>query len=515
MKKTLAILMSMLMVLSLVSLGSVGVAAETTTLIESGADWEYFAVFGEDTLPDDWYTVGYDTSDWEIGATPVCGIAYANPDAQTQIDAGGEKLTCGFVTTFNVENVADIQVVTMGLFYDENPVVYINGEEVFTASNWNNNLTTFDLSDKKDVLVEGENTIAVYMENAANGGGFNFDLTLEAGVPEIVDANGYVTILTASKTGFANFGAINAETNLLDGNVNSCSGSARNQDVEQSWTLNFLADVNVSEIYLQCKGTEDNVTTSHEDGVTFGYYNVYVGEELVAESVPAVSESDGGYTITLDTAVKGASVKIELTGEWYATNWANLADVTVKGAVAEEAPQGPATITLTPKFGAWENWKNSPNKGDAEAVTQLLVGIQENGATVDIDAALTWKLNIKGGDQDKTITLSPATKALAYDLYRFEVCLAEGDNQFVPVNGVEYTVTIEVYEGETLKYKSEPTAGFTCPMDPIVPAVDEPIDPPADDDGADQAGDAAVYATILVAVAAVALVVISKKRTNI
>ena len=167
-------------------------------------------------------------------------------------------------------------------------------------------------------------------------------------------------------------------------------------------------------------------------------------------------------------------------------------------------PQVPEAtkIKIVGKFGNWENWVNSPNKGDAEAVTQLLVGItDEAGKKIDIDASLTWKLTISADGTSKTITLSPATKALDYDLYRFETCLGEGENQFVPVKGTDYTVKIEVYEGETLKYESDAVSGFTCPIDPIVPAV---VTPPT--------GDTTAVIVVLAVVAMIGTALVVSKK---
>lgn len=171
-------------------------------------------------------------------------------------------------------------------------------------------------------------------------------------------------------------------------------------------------------------------------------------------------------------------------------------------------PQVPEVtkIKIVGKFGNWENWINSPNKGDAEAVTQLLVGItDEAGATIDlaIDETLTWKVTISAGDTSKTITMNPATKDLAYQLYRFETCLGEGEDQFVPVKGTEYTVKIEVYEGETLKYESDAVSGFTCPMDPIVPT---PVNPPVD------TGDATALIVVLSLVAMIGTALVVSKK---
>ena len=191
---------------------------------------------------------------------------------------------------------------------------------------------------------------------------------------------------------------------------------------------------------------------------------------------------------------------------------------TITWTVNGDEPEGPVAIKIFPKFGKWENWINSPNNPknvpgatDDEkqpGVTQLLVGISDaNDAKIDIDAALTWKVTISAGDESKTITMAPATKALDYNLYRFETCLGEGENQFVPVNGTDYTVQITVLgeDGAEL-YKSEAVSGFTCPMDPVVPEtpVDPPVDPPV-------TGDATVMIAVLAVVALFGAAVVTKK----
>ena len=147
---------------------------------------------------------------------------------------------------------------------------------------------------------------------------------------------------------------------------------------------------------------------------------------------------------------------------------------TVVDGIFPEAKPEPEKITIQPKYGAWENWKNSPNKGDLEAALQLLVGIKLNGEKIDIDPALTWKITIAGGGQNKTLTMSPSTRELSLDLYRFETALGEGDNKFIPVRDVNYTVTVEVYDGEALVYYSDPTSGFTCNLDPVYPGYSAP-----------------------------------------
>ena len=155
----------------------------------------------------------------------------------------------------------------------------------------------------------------------------------------------------------------------------------------------------------------------------------------------------------------------------------------------------------------FENWSGQ---------TQLLIRVDGNN-TVDY-SGYTWKITIANGETAKTITLVPSS-AQAPWLYRFETCVAEGDNQFIPVNGTEYTISVEILNdaGEVIA-QSGRRNGFIPFQEPIVP--EEPIDPPVDpgegdDDEPGQTGDAAVYATIAVAVAAVALAVVFKRRSAI
>lgn len=135
-------------------------------------------------------------------------------------------------------------------------------------------------------------------------------------------------------------------------------------------------------------------------------------------------------------------------------------------------PTDTTEIFLTPLFGAWENWENSPNKGDEWAVTQLLVGIKDaHGNVVDIPEDADWTVTIEdmSGLVTKTLKLAPATKALVYDgLYRFETVLGDGNDRFIPEESGIYYVKIEA-KTDTTHYASDLTGGFICNVDPIIP----------------------------------------------
>ena len=151
----------------------------------------------------------------------------------------------------------------------------------------------------------------------------------------------------------------------------------------------------------------------------------------------------------------------------------------------------------------FENW---PAEGTQ---TQLLICTDKN-----VPEGYTWVLTIVNDATGETKEVSLVCSS-AYDtwLRRFEVCLGEGDNQFVPEQGASYTISAKIYdEAGELAMFADPATGFVCGEEPIVPAAPEPPvnpEPPA------QTGDAAILATIVVAIAAMALVVVYKKRTNI
>lgn len=342
MKKSLSLLIALMMILSLVSVTGLTSAAQTTEFIKSGDTWSYYEIYDDsETIPEGWYTEGFDVSAWTSGASPFTGDSYPNNNANTQFAQQGRKLQAYFVKTFVAEDPSSYEVFTMDLYYDEDVSIYLNGEAFFEKSNYNNVLEEFDVTDKKDMLKKGTNTIAVLMNNASTGYGFHFDMNLSAGEapepPASVGADGSIAIKSIERVGFADFGTVNSTKNLLDGDVNSCSGSGWNPDAEQYFVLNFYEELEVVQIYLQCKGVEDNAMTAHEDGITYGYYNVYVDDVLVGENVPAISNIDGGYTLELETPAVGSSVKVEIV-KWFSDNgdgkvgygnWANLADITI------------------------------------------------------------------------------------------------------------------------------------------------------------------------------------------
>lgn len=136
-------------------------------------------------------------------------------------------------------------------------------------------------------------------------------------------------------------------------------------------------------------------------------------------------------------------------------------------------------IVVSTMFGepnpGWQNWDGLDN----ETILFVRIHDAEGNPMREISKDLTWQLTfaasgsgkIELGTGRKTITMSPVLQVSGYEeSYAFTPCLGEGDNKFVPIKGVTYTLTVEVFdaEGKAL-YKSAPAGGFTCGVDPKVP----------------------------------------------
>ena len=142
------------------------------------------------------------------------------------------------------------------------------------------------------------------------------------------DSQGHILNMTATRSGFDSFGDINKPENVLDGDQNTVCGSGFSAGTEQSVTVSFGTERTVAKVFVQCK---NEGTTTNSDG-TRGTYDIYVlsggTATRVAQSVPAVTGTDGGYLCTLNTPTAGTAVKVVITS-WQGNCWACVADIAV------------------------------------------------------------------------------------------------------------------------------------------------------------------------------------------
>jgi len=437
--------------------------ADCTMEIASGSEWAYNYVVGEEeNLPENWYADKSLLTSWEKASAHFTSEAYGNSAIATTILPidHSEIVKAGFMTTFNLDSVSNVGTVTLGMFYDQDPVVYINGTQVFSASGYNTSLTAFDITAAaKPYLVDGENMIAVYVVNPVGGYGFNFDAYLNIGYPDtsFADADGYVKLTGASGEGCyaGDAEGLGGYKNVLDGNQNSMFGGGFNAGMNVK--VDLIDWTSVSEVTLWCK---NEGTTTNPDGKTYGHYNIYVGKTLVAENVPAIQQMNGGYTVKLTTPVTGKNVTVEVM-DWTGTGWAGIADVFVKGTKGE-APTAPVIEDLAIDiYGkGLENWGGGSNGNATQLLLTSISGLNNN----------VWQLNISG----TVVTMKPSS---IYDfnngscIYRFETCMNEIGNQFIPVNGEDYTVSAIVYNDDDFPIYQSNEVTVSCNFEPVVPTV--------------------------------------------
>ncbi|MFO7869408.1 MAG: CotH kinase family protein [Bacteroidales bacterium] len=145
------------------------------TIIDMGDEWNYI-------LPNQniaqWKDVSFDDSNWDVGNS---GFGYGDGDDETIIP---QTMSVFIRKTFTITDLDIIKKAILHMDYDDGFVAYINGVEVARAqmpgyppdfeeaaygheANWyaGNDIESFEVSNISDILVEGENVIAVQVHN--------------------------------------------------------------------------------------------------------------------------------------------------------------------------------------------------------------------------------------------------------------------------------------------------------------------------------------------------------------
>lgn len=368
MKKALIIILTLTLLFGTLALFA---SAETTELIEKESEWEYSLVEEEAgaEAPAGWLDKT-DSASWEKDSAPFAGSAWPNSISQTIFPCG--NFTAFLRKTFTLDDASQVTELTMTVIYDEDPVIYVNGTEVWSAGGYQDQrYQKVNLNEAISALKNGENIVCVKFQNAVGGSVFDMTLTAEIGekAPDPTDDT-QVKVAAVTTTGFANFGAINDPENVLDMDQNSVTGSGFNAGAEQSVTVTFIKKYDLTSIFVQCK---DEGTTTNDDG-TRGTYQVYAingNTETLIEEIPAVTGTDGGHTIALTAPVAADAVKIKIVS-WQGDCWACVADVAFEGT-ASSAVNPPVDPPVDPPV---------IDTGDNTAVIAVLAVVALIGSAV-------------------------------------------------------------------------------------------------------------------------------------
>ena len=180
----------------------------TAALISSEANWKYLDDGSDQGTS--WRSVGFDDSSWQSGPAE---LGYGDGDEETELEFGQDSenkhATTYFRAAFNVRDAADLTSVNLRLVYDDGAIIYLNGTEFFRSPNMTSNMDyseytvggvdtpseDFQRFDglSSDLLVEGENTVAVEIKQGDGGSSdISFDMEL-TGVKTVVASPLFLT----------------------------------------------------------------------------------------------------------------------------------------------------------------------------------------------------------------------------------------------------------------------------------------------------------------------------------
>ncbi len=162
--------------------------SQTTTLIaEASANWRYRP--GSSAFPTNWAARTYNDGAWSSGQA---GFGYADADDNTTLEMRNNYTSVCIRKSFTVASPAALRALTLGVWYDDGFVAYINGTEVArkfvtdtpptattvaTTSHEASAWESFDLSASLGLLVQGANVLAIA---GFNQGADSSDFSLDA-----------------------------------------------------------------------------------------------------------------------------------------------------------------------------------------------------------------------------------------------------------------------------------------------------------------------------------------------
>jgi len=155
-----------------------------STVIDWGEDWKYLVP--DANTPTDWHSTSFSDVDWNLGKS---GFGYGDDDDATILPSGTMSV---FVRkTFPLSDLASIKRCLLHMDYDDGFIAYLNGVEIAranlgipgtsvafdspTSTDHEAKIYTggrpekFEVNQIQELLVEGENILAIEIHNAGAG----------------------------------------------------------------------------------------------------------------------------------------------------------------------------------------------------------------------------------------------------------------------------------------------------------------------------------------------------------
>jgi len=156
-----------------------GTIVDTKNIFNKGSSVRY-TVGSEDTLgrSGNWTSIDFDASAWKVQNTPLG--KRINGENSTDWNADNPYIWIRY--EFNVSNASDYAnaILKLNAYYDDDVHVYLNGNEVYSHDQWNNDYTEYTLNGAAKYIVTGKNVLAVTLHQ--HSGGYEWDAALTADI---------------------------------------------------------------------------------------------------------------------------------------------------------------------------------------------------------------------------------------------------------------------------------------------------------------------------------------------
>ena len=148
-------------------------------------------------IEEGWNTADFDDSDWDELMMPLGSFG------PYHTRWFGDYNTFWFRRTFNVSNPAEFAKLILRVTHDDDCAVFINGEMVWSEFNWTGGENDWRVIDvDPSVLVEGNNVLAMYIEQNWGGAYCDFGLEAQLGATVEVGEAGYATFVAPCDVDF-------------------------------------------------------------------------------------------------------------------------------------------------------------------------------------------------------------------------------------------------------------------------------------------------------------------------
>ncbi|MEZ5329616.1 MAG: lamin tail domain-containing protein [Verrucomicrobiales bacterium] len=318
------------------------------TFIEKKSEWKFLDDGSDQGTA--WRDTAYDDSAWTSGKGE---LGYGDGNEETVIsfgdDPASKPITTYFRKTISIPTAADVTKLTVSVLRDDGAAVYVNGVEVVrdelpdgliafdtlasSSAGSSEESTYFEFSIQPDLLVDGNNLIAVEVhQSSVSGSDASFDLEL-SGKVLATDSDFAITQDTLVRMRVfdgEDWSAMNEAFYILEGSSTVSSENVTISEIHYNpnseEALEFVEIRNTSDVVVNLTGAQ------FTDGIEFTFPT---GSTLAAQRSLVIVENEEAFR----------KVYMDPTSAWFHE------DITVVGEYSGALRNNGETLALVDREG--------------------------------------------------------------------------------------------------------------------------------------------------------------------